>query len=88
MSMPLNTATMGIFKAIIYICRNNFILTFPLEKCLVYQINQVQYFQSHKSVYLWAQITRTPFNYTIGRSLQNVMTIDWFQFPALGKKIS
>ena len=45
-----------IFYAIIYICKpgaingrkSNFILTFLLEGCLVYQIYQVQYLQSHK----------------------------------------
>ena len=56
MSMLLNTAMIGIFLAIIYICKpgavygrkSNFILTFLLEGCLVYQIYQVQYLQSHK----------------------------------------
>ena len=50
MSMLLNTAIMGIFKVIIYMCKpsaiyghkSNFILTFLLEGCLVYQIYQVQ----------------------------------------------
>ena len=53
MSMLLNTAIKGIFT--IYICKlsvyghkSNFILTFLLEGCLVYQIYQVQYLQSHK----------------------------------------
>ena len=54
-SMLLNTAKIGIFWAITYICKpgamygrkNNFILTFLLEGCLVYQIYQVQYLQSH-----------------------------------------
>ena len=54
--MLLNTARIGIFLAIIYICKpgaiygrkSNFILTFLLEGCLVYQIYQVQYLQSHK----------------------------------------
>ena len=56
MSMLLNTALMGIFKAVIYICKpgviygrkSNFVQTFLLEGCLVYQIYQVQYLQSHK----------------------------------------
>ena len=59
MSLLLNTVIMGIFQAIIYICKpgaiysiygrkSNFILTFLLERCLVYQIYQVQYLQSHK----------------------------------------
>ena len=55
-SMLLNTAVIVIFYAIIYICKpgaingrkSNFILTFLLEGCLVYQIYQVQYLQSHK----------------------------------------
>ena len=56
MSMLLNTAIMGIFKVIIYMCKPSaiyghksyFILTFLLEGCLVYQIYQVQYLQRHK----------------------------------------
>ena len=56
MSMLLNTAITVVFYAIIYICKpgaingrkSNFILTFLLEGCLVYQIYQVQYLQSHK----------------------------------------
>ena len=55
-SMLLNTAVIVIFYAIIYICKpgaingrkSNFILTFLLEGCLVYQIYQVQYLQSYK----------------------------------------
>ena len=52
----LNTAIVGIFEAISYIYKpgaiygrkSNFILTFLREGCLVYQIYQVQYLQSHK----------------------------------------
>ena len=56
MSMLLNTALICIFRAVIYICKpgviygrkSDFILTFLLEGCLVYQIYQIQYLQSHK----------------------------------------
>ena len=55
MSVLLNTAIIGIFNAIIFICKlgaifshkSNFILTLSPEGCLVYQIYQVQYLQSH-----------------------------------------
>ena len=56
MSLLLNTAVLSIFLAIIYICKpgaiyslkRNFVITFLLEGCPVYQIYQVQYLQSHK----------------------------------------
>ena len=56
-SLLLNAAIRGIFLAVIYICKpgtihgrkNNFILPFLLEGCLVYQICQVQYLQSHNN---------------------------------------
>ena len=57
MSVHLNTALIGIFfKVIIHISKpgaihgrkSNYILTFLLEGCLVYQIYQVQYCQSLK----------------------------------------
>ena len=56
MFMLLNTAIIGIFKVIIYICKpsaiyghkRNFILTFLLEGCLMCHIYQVQDLQSHK----------------------------------------
>ena len=55
-SMLLNTALICIFWAVIYICKqgviygrkSDFILTFLLEGCLLYQIYQTQYLQSHK----------------------------------------
>ena len=55
-SMLLNTALIGVFKAVINICKpgaiygrkSNFVPTFFLEGCLAYQIYQVQYLQYHK----------------------------------------
>ena len=55
MSMLLNTATTAFLKQLsickpdaIYGRKSNFILTFLLEGCLVYQIYQVQPLQSRK----------------------------------------
>ena len=56
MSMLLNTTTIGKFKQLstyvkrvqYTVIKNNFILTFLLEGCLMYQLYQVQYLQSHK----------------------------------------
>lgn len=57
MAILLNTGTIGIFYACIYICKpsaicgrkSSIILTFHLEGCLVFSIYQVQYLLSHKS---------------------------------------
>ena len=56
LSLLLNTAIISFFQVIIYKCKpgamygrkSNFILTFLLEGCFVYQIYQIQYLQSHK----------------------------------------
>ena len=56
MSMLLNTAIIGIFWDISYICqpgaiyggKSNIIVTFLLEGCLVYQLYEIQYLQGHK----------------------------------------
>ena len=55
-SLLLNTALIGIFHVIIYICKpgaiygrkSNFILTFLFEGCLLNQVYQVQYLRNHK----------------------------------------